>query len=82
MRLPETVASTLHGKGGAAIRNLEPMPGRPMKDYFVIPRDLYMDQAELRTLMEAALEHTRTLKPKAPRAASPKKKAKPKPGKP
>jgi TfoX/Sxy family transcriptional regulator of competence genes len=81
MRLPETVASTLQGKRGADIRNLEPMPGRPMKDYFVIPRELHMDQAELRRLMQAALEHTRTLKPKVPRAASRKKKARPKPGK-
>jgi TfoX/Sxy family transcriptional regulator of competence genes len=83
MRLPEPVVSSLKGKTSSPVRNLEPMPGRPMTDYVVIPRELYMDRAKLKRLVGAALNHTKTLKPKEPRVAPPaKKKAGPKPPKP
>jgi TfoX/Sxy family transcriptional regulator of competence genes len=53
-----------------SIRNLEPMPGRPMKDYFVLPRELYDSPRALREAINASVEHTRTL---APKAKTPKK---------
>jgi TfoX/Sxy family transcriptional regulator of competence genes len=53
-----------------SIRNLEPMPGRPMKDYFVLPRELYDSPQALREAINASVEHTRQL---APKAKAPKK---------
>jgi TfoX/Sxy family transcriptional regulator of competence genes len=29
------------------LSNLEPMPGRPMKDYYVLPKDLYSKLSDL-----------------------------------
>ena len=46
------------------IANLEPMPGRPMKDYYVIPRKLYTRPADLAAVIAESVEHTRTLDPK------------------
>jgi TfoX/Sxy family transcriptional regulator of competence genes len=43
---------------------LEPMPGRPMKDYFVIPESLYRDESRFRKIAAEAAEYTRTLAPK------------------
>jgi TfoX/Sxy family transcriptional regulator of competence genes len=55
-----------------SIRHLEPMPGRPMKDYFVLPRELYGSPRALREAIDASVEHTRRL---APKAKSPRKTA-------
>ena len=54
-----------------AIANLEPMPGRPMKDYYVLPRELYSRPADLAAIISESAEHTRTL---APKAKKPRKK--------
>lgn len=62
-----------------AIANLEPMPGRPMKAYHVIPQELYKDPRKMPRLLEEAAAWCRTLsarpsKPQpAKRAAPPKK---------
>ena len=65
MRLSESTLSALKGKS-IAVRNLEPMPGRPMKDYFVIPRELLLSPPDLRHLVEEAAQYARTLKPSKP----------------
>jgi TfoX/Sxy family transcriptional regulator of competence genes len=54
-----------------SIRNLEPMPGRPMKDYFVLPRELYTNTRALKDAIRESVEHTRTL---APKVKTPRKK--------
>jgi hypothetical protein len=55
------------------IVNLEPMPGRPMKDYFVLPDSLYTDTRALREIIGKSADFTRTLTPKT---AKPKKSSK------
>ena len=47
------------------ISNLEPMPGRPMKDYYVLPRGLHGRPADLAAIISDSADHTRTLGPKA-----------------
>jgi TfoX/Sxy family transcriptional regulator of competence genes len=55
------------------IRNLEPMPGRPMKDYYVIPEPLYTDRKKMPRLLEDAAAWCLTLPPKTPKPKKPKK---------
>lgn len=50
------------------IGNLEPMPGRPMKDYHVIPEALYTDRKKMPKLLEDAAAWCRALPPKAAKA--------------
>jgi TfoX/Sxy family transcriptional regulator of competence genes len=50
------------------IANLEPMPGRPMKDYYVIPKKIHSKLAELSEIIAESAEHTRTLAPKVKKA--------------
>ncbi|HVP19598.1 MAG TPA: TfoX/Sxy family protein [Spirochaetia bacterium] len=40
---------------------LEPMPGRPMKDYFVIAESLYRDESRFRKIAAEAADYARTL---------------------
>jgi hypothetical protein len=60
------------------IANLEPMPGRPMKDYFVLPSELYKDSAAFKDVIKRAAEYTRTLAVKPDKPKKPAKKTKPK----
>jgi TfoX/Sxy family transcriptional regulator of competence genes len=43
---------------------LEPMAGRPMKDYFVVPEALYKDEKAFKKISEDAAEYALTLPPK------------------
>ncbi len=43
---------------------LEPMPGRPMREYLVLPREVVADAAATRTWVETAAAFVRTLPPK------------------
>ena len=66
-------------------RPFEPMAGRPMRGYFVVPAAVQTDETALRDWMRRALEHTAALPPKTktkPKAKSgqPKRSAKPKAG--
>jgi TfoX/Sxy family transcriptional regulator of competence genes len=72
VRLSELQLQELRRKH-PSISNLEPMPGRPMKDYFVIPQAICAKPAELSQIVTKASEHARTL---APKAKKPKKTAK------
>jgi hypothetical protein len=56
-RLAETLAS------GEATP-FEVMPGRPMKDYVVMPKDVVDDPTRLDAWLAEAFEHTATLAPK------------------
>ena len=52
-------------------RPFEPMPGRPMKGYVLVPDDVLADEAALATLLAQAVAFTATLPPKEkkPKAA-------------
>jgi TfoX/Sxy family transcriptional regulator of competence genes len=54
------------------LANLEPLPGRPMKDYFVIPEKLHRDAHKMQKVVEDAANHCRSLPEKAKK---PRKKA-------
>ena len=43
------------------IHSLEPMPGRPMKDYTEIPKELYKDAGKMGKLLQEAAAWCRTL---------------------
>ena len=42
-----------------------PMPGRPMKEYAVLPPSMLEDEDAVKSWMRRALEHARSLPPKA-----------------
>ena len=58
---------------------LEPMPGRPMTGYLVIPEKLYRDPSAFDSVIDEALSYAQTLPPKAkksPMKSAPKTRAK------
>ncbi len=60
------------GKQYGELPLLEPMPGRPMKDYVVLPEKLFRDAKRLRAVIAKAAEWARSLPAKKP-AKKPKK---------
>ncbi len=50
----------------------EPMPGRPMREYVVVPLSIVQDREKLSQWVSKALEHAASLKPKVKKGA-PKK---------
>jgi hypothetical protein len=46
----------------------EPMPGRSMGGYVVLPPSVVADDAAVRCWLERAIEHVRSLPPKVPKA--------------
>jgi TfoX/Sxy family transcriptional regulator of competence genes len=56
---------------GKPFAPLSPMPGRPMKDYSVIPKDVHAVPSRFGPLLEEAARHAASLPPKK---KSPKKK--------
>ena len=67
---PEQVASL--SRTYPQIANLEPMPGRPMRDYFVIPEKLYRDGKRIARTVQECASFCRSLAPKSP--SKPRKK--------
>jgi TfoX/Sxy family transcriptional regulator of competence genes len=51
--------------------NLQPMPGRPMKDYYELPEKLHTDTRRVSKIIQEAAEYCQTLPAKA---SKPKKK--------
>jgi TfoX/Sxy family transcriptional regulator of competence genes len=72
LRLPEGPRAELLGMEGAA--TFEPMAGRPMKEYVVVPATLLAAPEDLEPWVAKALAHGASLPAKAAKA-----KAKPKP---
>jgi len=72
VRLSPGQLATLR-KSFPAIASLEPMPGRPMKDYFVIPKSLFTDKKKMPALLEEAAAYCRSLPPKVSPAGRTKK---------
>ena len=54
------------------LSHLEPMPGRPMKDYYELPEKLHKDPKRVSKAIQEAAEYCRTLPAKA---SKPRKKA-------
>lgn len=61
LRLPVADLERLQAIGG---RPFEPMPGRPMRGYAVVPEELLADEPALAGWVAVALSHGRTLPPK------------------
>jgi len=78
----ETLYVRLDDAGRAAVIEgggspFEPMPGRAMRGYVVLPEPWTRDPAAARRYAEASLAHTLSLPPKRPKAPKARKKAKP-----
>jgi TfoX/Sxy family transcriptional regulator of competence genes len=71
IRLPDELREATELRTGA-LKHLEPMPGRPMKDYVVLPESLYSKEKDFRALITAAADHARSLPAKV-KKARPKK---------
>ena len=73
VRLPEDEREELLRAPGA--QPFEPMPGRPMREYVVLPSAMAMNTEEAGRWVRRAFEHAAALPPKAAKKASAKKAA-------
>jgi TfoX/Sxy family transcriptional regulator of competence genes len=69
LRLPDELRIELTKLGGAPF---EPMPGRPMREYVVVPESLLKSSSKLASWVDKALRHTMSLPPKKKKAKPPK----------
>src|SRR5438093_896858 len=73
LRLAEEDRKALARQGA---RPFEPMPGKPMREYVVLPERVLGDRTALQRWVSRALEHGSSLPPKAPKARAKSKAAK------
>jgi TfoX/Sxy family transcriptional regulator of competence genes len=66
VRLPEDSRAELMGIGGSTF---EPMPGRPMRDYVVVPERIIAKPAELKSWVGKALRYGGSLPAKKKKPA-------------
>ena len=66
VRLPEKERLSMITDQGA--KPLEPMPGRPMKDYIVVPPALMIHETTLKSLFSRAMAFGASLPPKIKKA--------------
>ena len=71
VRLPEERRQALLAEPGAHL--LEPMAGRPMKEYVVFPREWLESPERLEPWIDDALAYVRTMPPKEPKARKSKR---------
>ena len=71
VRLDEADREKLLAEPGARV--FEPMKGRPMREYVLVPPALHDDPRALRGWIARALEFTASMPPKKPRASKKKK---------
>ena len=64
VRLPDAERAELATRGWS---EFEPMPGRPMRGYVVMPEEIAADPDQARGWVDRAAAYVRTLPPKAPR---------------
>ncbi len=65
IRLPEAERTAFLALDGAA--QFEPMPGRPMREYVVIPQAMMASPAQILPWLEKSCAYARSLPPKPPR---------------
>jgi len=70
LRLPDDARTELLRTNGARI--FEPMPGRPMREYVVVPPALLKDRTKLSAWARRALDYGSSLPPKVKKAAAKK----------
>jgi TfoX/Sxy family transcriptional regulator of competence genes len=68
LRLPEDARTELLKTSGARI--FEPMPGRPMREYVVVPPALLKDRGKLTAWARKALEYGSSLPPKSKKTSA------------
>ena len=73
LRLPEELRVELIEIGGAPF---EPMPGRPMREYVVVPESVLKSRTKLASWVDRALRHTMSLPPKKKKSGPAKRKLK------
>jgi TfoX/Sxy family transcriptional regulator of competence genes len=75
LRLAEDKRAKLLAKPGAAV--FEPVPGRPMKEYVVVPPNVLADDAAVRGWLRDSMDYVSSLPPKQKKAkkASPAQKS-------
>ncbi|HVT61234.1 MAG TPA: TfoX/Sxy family protein [Thermoanaerobaculia bacterium] len=71
LRLPETDRERFVTRHAAEV--FSPMPGRPMREYLIVPHDLVRRPAELAPWIALSLRYAATLPPKAAAKAAAKK---------
>ncbi len=64
LRLPEADREAVTAEGGGPF---EPMPGRPMRDYVIVPSDWRHKPDRLRRWVARSLEHVEAMPPKQPK---------------
>ena len=62
VRLPQDEQTVLLKKPGGGY--LEPMPGKPMRDYVIVPETVRGRKAELGSWIDKAIRYSRSLPPK------------------
>jgi TfoX/Sxy family transcriptional regulator of competence genes len=70
LRLPEGDREAVAKEGGGPF---EPMPGRPMREYAVLPSAWRDDLGTVREWVSRSLEHAQELPPKEPKSRAVKK---------
>ena len=64
VRLPETDRDAVMAEGGGPF---EPMPGRPMREYVILPLEWRARPDRLRQWVARSLEHAEAMPPKQPK---------------
>jgi TfoX/Sxy family transcriptional regulator of competence genes len=69
LRLPEEERARFLKLKGA--QRFEPMPGRPMREYIVVPEGMLKSPKQLNTWLGRSFEYARSLPPKAKKKNKP-----------
>ncbi len=72
LRLPQASRTELLAIEGA--KSFEPMPGRPMREYVVVPASIVHDPEKLAPWVSKALDYATSLKPKTKKKSAKKTK--------
>jgi TfoX/Sxy family transcriptional regulator of competence genes len=67
LRLSEPDREAFLRRKGAGI--FEPMPGRPMREYAVVPPSVLKSKPQIKTWLSKAIAYAKSLPPKAPKAS-------------
>lgn len=71
VRLPPSLHAALDAEFG--VRHFEPMPGRPMRAYVVLPEEVLEDEGRFAGMLQAAYAFTSAMPPKEKNPRKPRK---------